>query len=110
MIIIDKGLITAHIACHTQVVEWHEDAIRAHEAKPEMYFAQSLVHHSPGHLGEPEVGSGEDPENCRHRHHHVEVSHHEIGRVQHDVDRGLRQKKAADAAADEHGNEAQSEQ
>ena len=40
----------------------------------------------------------------------MEVSDHEIGRMQHDVDRRLRQKEAADATADEHRNEAESEQ
>ena len=40
----------------------------------------------------------------------MEVSDHEIGRMQHDVDRGLGKEETADAAADEHGNESQRKQ
>ena len=75
-----------------------------------MQFAEGLVHHVAGHLREPEVGAGEDAENGGHTHHHVEVSDDEVGGMEIDVDRWLREEEAADAAADEHRNEAEREQ
>ena len=66
-----------------------------------------LAHHPPGHLGKPEISSGEDSNNGRHAHHHVEVTHHKVSRVQVDVDRGLREKESAHPAADEHRDESQ---
>src|ERR1700733_2237421 len=91
----NKGLISAYIRRHSQIVEWHKDTVRTDEAKPEMYLAPGLVHHSSGHLGEPEVSSSEDSEDCRHCHDHVEVPDYEVGRVQHDVERRLRQEETA---------------
>ena len=61
-------------------------------------------------LGIPEVGAGEDAEDGRDAHHEVEVRDHEVRAVQVDVDRGLRQEEAAQASADEDGNEPQTEQ
>ena len=43
---------------------------------------RALVHHAAGHLWEPEIGSGENAEDCGHAHHHVEVADHEVGGVQ----------------------------
>ena len=59
----------------------------------------------PGHLGKPEVGSGEDAEHGRNGHHQVEVADHKVSRMQHDVNRRLRQEESADPAAHEHRNE-----
>src|SRR6476469_2086404 len=91
-------------------MERHENAICAYEAQPEVNLTQGLIHQAAGDLGEPEVSTREDPEDCRHGHDHVEVTDNEVGSVQHDVDRRLRQEKAAYAAADKHRNKAQSEQ
>src|SRR5579871_6730920 len=109
-IVIDHGLIAAHVAGNSQVVERHEDAVRTYKCEPEVYLAQSLVHHPSRHLGEPEVGSGKDSEDGGYRHYQVEVSNHKVGGVQHDVDGGLSEKETADAAADKHGNESQGKQ
>src|SRR5579872_6329891 len=97
-----EGLVTADVSCQTKVMEWHEDAVGADEGEPEMNLAQSFVHHAPVHLGEPEVSAGKDAKHRGHAHHHVEVSNHEIGGVQHDVERGLSQEESTDAAGDEH--------
>ena len=70
-----------------------------------MNLAQRFVHHSPEHLGKPEIGSREHAKNCRDSHHHVEMAHHEIGRVQVDIQRRLRQEEPAQPARDEDGNE-----
>src|SRR5882724_7784574 len=105
--VIWKGRITADIHSYSKVMEWHEDAIRARKAEPEMNFPQSLVHHSSGHLGEPEVSCREDAKHGRDTHHHVEMANHEVSRMEHDIDGGLSQEEAAHAAADEHRNKAQ---
>ena len=108
--IIRKRRVAADISGHSQVMEGHKDAIRAYEAEPEMKLPQSFVHHSSGHLGEPEVGCRKDAEHGSDTHHHVEVADHEVSGMEHDVDRGLSQEEAAHAAADEHRNEAQRKQ
>src|SRR2546426_3546588 len=108
-IICERG-IAAHISGHSQVMEWHKDAICAHEAEPEMDSSQSLVHHSSGHLREPEVSCCEDAKHGRDTHHHVEMAHHEVSRMEHDIDGGLSQEEAAHATANEHRNEAQCKQ
>src|ERR1035441_5545718 len=91
-------------------MERHKDAIGAHEAEPEMKFAHSLVHHSPGHLGEPEVSTSEDAKHGGNTHHQVEMADHEVSRMEHDIDGGLSQEEAAHATADEHRNKAQGKQ
>src|SRR5258708_35264861 len=100
--VIRERRVAADIPGHSEVMERHKDAIRAHKAEPEMNFAQGFVHHSSGHLREPEISSGEDAEHGRDAHHHVEVSYHEESRMEHDLDRGLAQKKTTDASTDEH--------
>ncbi len=72
-------------------------AVSSDEAAPEVNLAQCFVHHAAVHFGEPEICSRKDAEHCRHAHHQVEVADDEVGGVQHDVDRGLRQKEAADS-------------
>src|SRR4029077_4801125 len=76
--VIRERRVAADITGHSQVMEWHKDAVRAHEAEPEVDLPQSLVHHSSGHLGEPEVSCSEDAKHGRHAHYHVEMAHHEI--------------------------------
>src|SRR6202521_562136 len=93
--VIHECRVAADIPGHSQVMEWHKDAIRAHKAEPEMDFPQSLVHHSSGHLGEPEVSSSEDAKHGRDAHHHVEMAHHEVSRMEHEIDGRLSQKEAA---------------
>src|ERR1700686_3149405 len=88
-------------------MEWHENGIGTDEAEPEVNLSQGFVHHAPKHLGEPEVGSSKNPEHCCDAHHQMEVSDHEVGRMQHDVSRGLCQEEAAHASADEHRNKSQ---
>src|ERR1700737_112362 len=109
-VIIHERRIAAHIPGHPQVMEWHKDAIRTHEAKPEMDSSQSLVHHSSGHLWEPEVSCCEDAKHGRDAHHHVEMAHYEVSRMEHDIDGGLSQEEAAHATADEHRNKPQGKQ
>src|SRR5713226_7288927 len=100
--VVRERRVAADIPGHPQVMEWHKDAIRAHEAEPEVDLPQSLVHHSPGQLGEPEVSCSEDAKHGRHAHYHVEMADHEVSRMEHDVDGGLSQEEAAYAAADKH--------
>jgi len=88
-IVIRKGRIAADIPGHSEVMEWHKDAIGADEAEPEMNSSQSLVHHSSEHLGGPEVSCREDAKHGRDAHHHVEMADHEVSRMEHDIDRGL---------------------
>src|ERR1700674_3255555 len=99
-VVIHELRIGTDVAHDPEVMEGHKDTIGADETQPEMDLAPGFVHHPSRHLGEPEIGSGEDPEDGRHGHYQVEVAHHEVGRVEHDVDRGLSQEKAAYAAAD----------
>src|SRR6266478_5759935 len=108
--VIRERRVAADIPGHSQVMEWHEDAIRAREAEPEMNFSQGLIHHSSGHLGEPEVSCREDAKHSRDAHHHVEMADHEVSRVEHDIDRRLSQEEATHTAADEHRNKAQRKQ
>src|SRR5713226_7264658 len=103
--IIDERRITADVAHQPEVMERHENAIGTDKGEPEMKLAQSFVHHAAGHFAEPEVRASKDAENGRHAHHHVEMADDEIGGVQHDVDGRLRQEKATDSSAHEHGNE-----
>src|ERR1022692_2242025 len=91
-------------------MEGHKDAIGADEAEPEMKLAQSLVHHSSSHLGEPEVSTSEDAKHSGDAHHKVEMADHEVSRMEHDIDGGLSQEEAAHATADEHRNKAQGKQ
>src|SRR5580700_4634727 len=101
-VIIRERRIAADIPDHSQVMERHKDAIGAYEAEPEVKLAQSFVHHSSGHLGEPEVSSGEDAEHGGDAHHHVEMAYYEVSAMEHDIERGLSEEEAAYAAADEH--------
>src|SRR5581483_8680232 len=108
--VVNERLIAAHIAGQAQIVERHEDAVGADEAEPEVDLAQGVVHHPAGHLGEPEVSSGEDAEDGCYRHDQVEVTNHEIGRVQQNVERWLCQKESADATGDKHRDKTEAEQ
>src|SRR6266436_6400947 len=108
--VIRERRVAADVTGHSQVMEWHKDAVRAHETEPEVEPPQRFVHHSPGHLGEPEVSCREDAKHGRNPHHHVEMADHEVSRMEHDIDRGLSQEESAHAAADEHRNKAQCKQ
>src|SRR6516164_9529859 len=57
--VVDEGLIASHVADEAKIMEGHKDAVGTDEGDPEVQFAERLVHHAPGHLREPEVGSGE---------------------------------------------------
>ena len=109
-VVVGERRVPPDIARQSQVVEWHEDAVRSDEREPEMQPSQSLIHHAAGHLGEPEICSGKNPEDGRYAHHHVEVTDYEVSRMQINVNRGLSQEESADTAADEHGDETQAEQ
>src|SRR4029077_7229348 len=102
--VVRERRVAADIPGHPQIMEWHKDAIRAHEAEPEMKSPQRFVHHSSSHLGEPEVGCREDAKHGRNAHYHVEMADHEVSRMEHDVYGGLSQEEAAHAAADKHRN------
>src|SRR5439155_11268113 len=97
-------------ARQTKVMEWHEDAVGANQSQPEMYFTQLLAHHPAGHLGEPKIRSGKHAEDRGHTHHHVEVTDHEVSRVEININRGLSEEEATHTAAHEHGDKAQREQ
>src|SRR3954462_9196400 len=75
-----------------------------------MNFSQGLIHHSTEHFRRPEISSGEHAENSCYAHHHVEVPDYEVGAVEIDINRRLRQKKSADTAGDEHRDKPQSEE
>src|ERR1700724_3827556 len=79
-----ERLVTTDIAGQSDVMERHEDGVRAYKCQPEMDLADSLVHHASEHLREPEIGPGKDPEHRGHPHHHVEVPDHEISSMQQD--------------------------
>src|SRR5437667_621772 len=106
-VIIYERRITPHVAHQSEVMERPENAMGTDKGEPEMKLAQGWVHHAAGHLAEPEVRAGKDTEKGRHTHDHVEMADNEIGGVQDDVNGWLRQEKAANAAADEHGDESE---
>src|SRR5260370_23732231 len=108
--VIRERRIAADIPGHPQVMEWHKDAICAHEAEPEMKPPQRFVHHSSGHLGEPEVSCSEDAKHSRNAHHHVEMADHEVSSVEHDIDGGLSHEEAAYSPAHKHRDKAQCKQ
>src|ERR1700722_3407205 len=108
--IVDKGGITAHIAHKSEIVEWHKDAVGADKSNPEVEHTESFVHHSPGHFGKPEIGSGKNGKDGGNSHNHVEMTDDEIGRVQIDVNGGLRKKESAYTATDKHGDEPKSKE
>src|SRR5882762_7854660 len=91
-------------------MEGHKDAVRTHETEPEMNSPPSFIHHPPSHLGKPEISSGEDAKHRGDSHHHVEVPDYEVRRMQHDVDRWLRQEESAHSAGDKHRNKTQGKQ
>src|SRR6185436_5548779 len=41
-----------------------KDRVHADERRPEMHFPPELAHLSPGRFWEPEVNTGEKPEDC----------------------------------------------
>src|SRR6202040_4339541 len=85
-------------------------AVDTDERQPEMQLPERLIHHAADHLGHPEIGCSENAKDGRDGHDEVEVGYHEIRRMQVSIDAGLRQEKAADAAADEHRYETEAEQ
>ena len=98
------------MAGQAQEVHGHEDAVDADEGEPEVDLAERLVQHPAEHLREPEVRGREDAEDRRHAHDQVEVRDHEVRVVQVQVERGLRQEEARQAAGDEQRHEAEREQ
>src|ERR1039457_2050589 len=108
--VVHKGSVAAHIPSHAEIMERHEDTTSAYEAEPELSLAQGLVHHSPRHLREPEVSSSENAAHRGHSRDQVEMADDKVSRMEHDVDRRLRQKEAANSAADKHRDEAQRKQ
>ncbi len=108
--IICERRVTADIPCQPQIVKRHEDGIGPDQRQEEMPFAQCFVHHASRHLGEPEIRSGKYTHDGGYAHHHVEMPDNEIGGVEIDVDRRLREKESADSSAHEHRNESNAEQ
>ena len=86
--------VTARVPGHAQEVHGHENQIDARESDGEMKFAQALAHHAPVHLREPVIGGGEDSEDGGHAHDQVEMGNDEIGIVQRQVQRGLREEES----------------
>ena len=105
-----KRGIAADVAGEAQIVHRHEDAVDADEGEPEMQFAERLVHHAADHLRAPEIRAGEDAEDGGDGHDEVEMGDDEVGGVQVGVNGRLREEEAADAAADEDGNESEAEE
>jgi len=87
-------------------MERHENAVGTNEGEPEMKLPQGLVHHAAGHLSKPEVRASKDAENGSHAHDHVRKwpTTKYVACTTMSME-GLRQEKAANAAADEHGDE-----
>jgi hypothetical protein len=73
----------------------------ADEKQPEVDLAEPLVQHPPEHLRVPEVEPGEPGEHRGPDQHLVEVGHHEVGVMGHEVHRGRSQQYAGHAAHQE---------
>src|SRR2546429_4711061 len=84
-VIVYEGGITANVSGKTQKMKRHEDTVDTDERDPEMYFAQSVIHHAAGHFWEPEIGPGENAEDRRNPHDHVEMADDKISSVKIDV-------------------------
>src|ERR1700704_1329491 len=93
--VVDKGCKAADVTDQTEIMEGHKNAVRAYKGEPEVHFAERLIHHAAEHLGEPEVGAGQNAEDGRYSHDHVEMADNEVSRVEIDVDGRLREEKAA---------------
>ena len=73
-------------------------------------FAEALVVHPAGDLGEPVVGPGEDPEDGAAEEHVVEVRDDVVGVVRLVVDREGREQDPGEPAHREEGDEAEAEE
>ena len=109
-VVVGERRVAAHVAGEAEIVHRHEDAVDADEGQEEVPLPDRLVHHLAVHLREPEVRAGEDAEHRGDAHDEVEVADDEVRAVQVGVDRRLREEEAADAAADEHRDEAEAEE
>ena len=106
-VIVDESRVAPNIPGKAQEMKWHEDTVDADKGEPKMYFTQGVIHHAAAHLGKPEICAGENAEDGRNTHHHVEVTDDKISAVKIDVQRGLREEETADTAGNKYRDEAQ---
>src|SRR5438445_13158271 len=83
----------------------HEDGVHAYKREPEMDLAEALAQVASKHFRRPEIGRGENAEAGRDAHNQVEMGDDEIGVVETQVNRGLRQKQTGNPAGHKQGNE-----
>src|SRR5712672_461625 len=107
--VVDKGCKAADVTDQTEIMEGHKNAVGAYKGEPEVHSAERLIHHAAEHLGKPEVGAGQNAEDGRYSHDHVEMAYDEVSSVEIDVNGRLREEKAADPATNEHGDETERE-
>src|SRR5271155_2349331 len=105
-IVVDESLVAADASCNSQIGKRHKDAIGTDKGEPEVNLAQSFAHHATKHLGKPEISSSENTKDGCYPHHQMKVSDYEVGGVQHNVDRRLRQEETAYPATDKHRDKA----
>ena len=74
-------------ALDAEHVHREEGEVEADELDPEVDLAEAFVQLAAGHLGEPEVGRREDPEDRSAEEDVMQVRHHEVGILQVEVDR-----------------------
>ena len=81
-IVVNERGVAAHVSGQSQIMHRHKNAINADKRQPEMPLAERVVHHAAEHFREPEISGCKHPEDRRHRHHKVKVSHHKVRRVE----------------------------
>src|SRR5712675_3484456 len=101
--------MVSDVTDQTEIMEGHKNAVGAYKGEPEMHFAERLIHHAAEHLGEPEVGAGQNAKDGRYSHDHVEMAYDEVSSVEINVNGRLCEEKAADSATNEHGDETERE-
>src|SRR3989442_15030279 len=97
-LILGKLSVPAGHAGNTHRVHRNEDAINADEGNPEMELAETLVHETAKHLGEPEVDGRKHPKDRSYSHHQMKMSGHEVSIVHREIERRLAQHQARNSA------------
>src|SRR5271156_1449667 len=90
--------------------QWKEHALKREHRHPEMYLAQSLVHHAPEHLRVPIIESRKASEERDREERVVEVRHHKVGSVQVDVGCGRTEENTGHTAEQKAREAAECEQ
>ena len=105
-----QGVVTARHTQEAEIVHGQIDGVSAEEGEPEMHLGHALVIHPAGDLGIPVIDGGEQHQHRRHPHHHVEVSHHEVGVGKGQVDHHIAEEQPGQPAVDEGEDEADGEE